>query len=154
MMTNKAYLSQLTALERRITYHRERLGRLRRELDAIPSPWGEHYSGPVNPDAPYVRLIERIEILAQELAEEERLYDRLRLQIEETVSRLPDQRMSLVLLYRFVENKTFLQIGDLLYMNKGTAKRWEDRALACLELPEDPVCIFSGNSATAATGAC
>ena len=152
-MTKKAYLCQLSALSRRITYHTERLRRLRRELDAVSSPWGDGSAGPVNPDAPYVRLVERVDALERELKEEAGLYDRLREQIEETVGRLPDQRMRLVLLYRYLEDKSFGQIGDLLYMNKGTAKRWEDRALECLELPEDPICVFSGQFATIATDA-
>ena len=140
-MTKKAWLSQLGGLARRITYHTERLFRMRREADAVTSRWGE--ASPVHGgEAPYVRMLERIDLLQGELEEEQALYDRLRAQIEETVARLPREQMRLVLLYHYLEGKTFRQIGDLLFMDKGTAQRWSVRALEELELPEEPVTVF------------
>ena len=41
------------------------------------------------------------------------------------------------------KGKSFLQVGDLLYMDKGTAHRWASRALDALVLPENPIDIFS-----------
>ena len=65
--------------------------------------------------------------------------------MEETIAGLPDEKMRLVLLYRYLEGKTFFEIGNLLYMDKATACRWAVRALEALVLPEDPVSIFSEN---------
>ena len=141
-MTKKAWLSQPGELSRRITYHTERLQRLRREADAVASRWGEG-SSVRGGEAPYVRMLERIEAQEEQLEREYNLYDRLRAQIEEAVSRLPLEKMRLVLLYHYLEGKSFLQVGELLYMDKGTAHRWASRALDALELPEDPIDIFS-----------
>ncbi len=143
-MTKKDWLSQLSELSRRITYHTERLYRLRQEADAVSSRWGEASSARSG-EAPYVRMLERIGALEEELAAENDLYDRLKAQIEEAIRRLPREKMRLVLLYHYIEGKTFLQIGDLLLMDKGTANRWATRAMEHLALPEDPLTIFSEN---------
>ena len=140
-MTKKAWLSQPGELSRRITFHTERLQRLRREADAVSSRWGECASARTG-EAPYVRMLERIETLQEELEREYDLYDRMKAQIEEAVARLPQEKMRLVLLYHYLEGKSFLRIGDLLYMDKGTAHRWAVRALDALVLPEHPVTLF------------
>ena len=44
-MTKKAYLSQPLTLDHRISYHAERLARMKREADAVYS-CGESISGP------------------------------------------------------------------------------------------------------------
>ena len=142
MITKKAWLSQLNELSRRMTYHAERLHRMRLEADAVASRWGES-SSTRSAEAPYVRMLERIETLQEELERENDLYDRLRAQIEEAVERLPQEKMRLVLLYHYLEGKSFLQVGDLLYMDKGTAHRWAVRALEELALPDDPILLFS-----------
>ena len=139
-MTNEMYLSQIGILAGRIRYHEERLRRLRLEADAVSSHWGEH-GGVRSVDAPYVRIMERIESCEEELERDYELLARLQAQTEETIARLPEEKMRLMLLYRYLEGKSYLQIGDLLYMDKGTAKRWQARALKCLTLPENAILI-------------
>ena len=85
--------------------------------------------------------MERIESCEEELERDYELLARLQAQTEETIARLPEEKMRLVLLYRYLEGKSYLQIGDLLYMDKGTAKRWQARALKCLTLPENAILI-------------
>lgn len=137
-MTKIAYLSQVGQLTRRITYHTERLLRLRREADAVSSirlgMGGGHDS---SADAPFARMLERIEEAGEELEKENDLLDRLRAQAEASILSLKEEKLRLVLLYRYLEEKTFLQIGDLLYMDKSSAIRNHRKALESLELPED-----------------
>jgi DNA-directed RNA polymerase specialized sigma24 family protein len=90
-------------------------------------------------------MLERIETLQEKLKWENELYDRLRAQVEEAIEGLPQEKMRLVLLYHYLEGKSFLQVGDLLYMDKGTANRWAVRALEFLILPEDPITIDGEN---------
>ena len=142
MITKKEWLLQPGRLSRRMDYHAERLRCLRREADAVASRWGESIRAQCS-DAPYVRMLERIETLQEELNRESELYDLLRSQIEEAIDGLPEEKMKLVLLYHYLEGKSFLQVGDLLYMDKGTASRWTVRALELLTLPEDPIDINS-----------
>ena len=141
-MTNEAYLSQIGELSRRIDYHRERLHRMCLEADAVSSRWGEH-GGTHTGDAPYVRMLERIEEYREQLEGENDLLLRLQAQAEEAIARLPEEKMRLVLLYKYMEGKSYLQIGDLMYMAKATAKQWQVRALKCLTLPDDPIVICS-----------
>ncbi len=141
-MTKKEWLSQPARLSHRMAYHAERLRGLRREADAVASRWGESIRAQCA-DAPYVRMLERIETLQERLDRESELYDLLRTQIEEAINRLPEEKMKLVLLYHYLEGKSFLQVGDLLYVDKCTASRWAVRALEFLMLPEDPIDIDS-----------
>ena len=141
-MTKKEWISQPGELSRRIVFHAESLARLCREADAVFSRWGEG-SSVRSTDAPYVRMLERIETLREQLEEETRLYDLLRIQVEEAVAALPQEKMRLVLLYHYLEGKSFPQIGNLLYMDKATACRWAVRALEALVLPENPVWFYS-----------
>ena len=84
-----------------------------------------------------------LEELEAKISEECDLYERLRLQVEEVIRRLPEEKMRLALQYHYLEGMPFSQVGDRLYMDRGTAFRWAARGLQCLELPEDPVCISS-----------
>lgn len=139
-MTKEYYLSQLGILSGRITFHSEQLYRLRREKDAVSSRWGES-SGAVAFDAPYARLLEKIEALEETLDSELETRSRLQRQMEETIAGLPDEKMRLVLLYRYLEGKTFFEIGNLLYMDKSSAVRIHTKAMGLLVLPEDPLNI-------------
>lgn len=74
-MTNEAYLNQVGILSRRIVYHTERLNRMRREADAVRSiRYGRIGGTAGNNDAPYVRMLERIEEYEEELEGENKLY--------------------------------------------------------------------------------
>ena len=140
-MTKKDWLSQPAALSRRITYLTVQLHNLLLELDAVSSPWGE--GSFVHADeAPYVRKLERIETVREIIRTATDLYDRLRAQIEEAVLGLPNENMRLVLLYHYLEGKSFSQIGDILFLNKGSAARCAARAVEELELPPEPIDVF------------
>ena len=141
-MTKEEYLSQVGVLSRRITYHTERLLRLRREADAVSSRWGASVSAH-SADAPFIRMLENIETAREELEAETELMSRLQEQVGETIRGLPDDRMRMVLLYRFLEGRTYQEIGGFLYVDKATAKRWQQRALQSLRLPEHPVSIYA-----------
>ena len=59
------------------------------------------------------------------------------------IARLPEEKMRLALLYHYLEGMSFTQIGERLFMDRGTAFRWASRGLQCLELPEEPVTIYT-----------
>ena len=141
-MTKKEWLSQPAALSRRITYLTVQLHNLLLEMDAVSSPWGE-ISFVHADEAPYVRKLEKIETVKERIRLAEDLYDRLRAQIEDAVLLLPNENMRLVLLYHYLEGRSFSQIGDILYLNKGSAARCAARAVEALALPPDPIDVFS-----------
>ena len=141
-MTKEEYLSQIQVLPRRIDYHNARLLRLQRQADAVTSRWGEH-STSASGDAPYVRMLENIEAAREELEEETGLLLSLQRQVEDTVNALPDERLRLVLLYHYLEKKTFAEIGEMLYVSFSSVRRYIIRALELLVLPEHPISIVS-----------
>lgn len=144
-MTNTEYLSQIGILSRRIQYHAERILRLRRDAESISSRWGE-CSFAHTAEAPYVRLLEKIETLQEEVDTEIALLARLQEQAEEAINALPEENLRLVLLYRYLEGKNFVQTAELLYVNRNTAMRWEKKALSLLSLPDDAIDIASSAS--------
>ena len=141
-MTTHEYLSQYRVLSNRITYHTERLRRLRLEADAVSSRWGESISAHTA-EAPYIRILENIESARAELSAENDLLDRLQEQIEQTVELLPGENLRLVLLYRYLAGKSYAEIGNLLFSSKASVSRWLAQALDELPLPEDCISICS-----------
>ena len=88
-------------------------------------------------------MLEKIETVRERIRTATDLYDRLRAQIEETILRLPNENMRLVLLYHYLEGRSFSQIGDILFLNKGSAARCAARGIEELVLPEEPIDVFS-----------
>ena len=139
-MTVDAFLSQHRILVRRIENKAARLRQLEQQKDAVMSLWGEH-RGTNTHDAMYVRVLERIEALQMELEEDRETLLLLTEQIMDLFFILPDERMKNVLELRYMDGKSYQEIGDSLHIDRGTAKRWQDRALELLEVPENPVRI-------------
>lgn len=139
-MTKEEYLSQVRVLSRRIEYHNERLLRLRREADAVSSRWGEGTSCH-SQEAPFQKALERVEEAREQLEAENALLAALQGQVEEAVDALPDPDLRLVLLYHYLEGMSYARIGELLFLDKGTVFRRKERAMAQLELPEEPIVL-------------
>ena len=47
----------------------------------------------------------------------------------------------LVLTYRYIKNDTWGQIGEELYADERTIRRWHNRALAHVVVPDTPTSI-------------
>ncbi len=150
-MNAERYLEQVELLTRKIAWHREHLIVLYHEVDGVSSRWGAFSGGSGSGEAPYVRMLENIEKKKEELAREEDLLNRLRKQAEEMIDMLPEEGMKQVLLYRYLEGKNYVQIADLLFVNRATVTRWKEKAMEMLEIPEEAIDIFSEKSAECST---
>ena len=140
-MTNEDYLNQVGILSRRIVYHTERLNRMRREADAVRSiRYGRIGGTAGNNDAPYIRILERIEEYEEELEGENKLYLDLQAQVEQVLSTLPEEQR-LVLMYRYLEGMSYRYIGEILYVDSRTVRRWHASALNQLTLPDEAIRI-------------
>ena len=142
-MNAEKYLEQVGILTKKVAYHREHLMMLLHERDGVSSRWGEFSGGSGSGDAPYVRMLENIERKTEELAKEEELLSRLRMQAEEMIDTLPEEDLKQVLLYRYLEGKNYMQIADLLFVSRITVTRWKGKAMEMLVVPEDAIDIFS-----------
>ena len=65
----------------------------------------------------------------------------LRNQIDEVVRTVDNDDYQMLLLYRYIENRTWEDIGSQLGAGKTTVKRWHQEALGMVRMPENPIVI-------------
>ncbi len=140
-MEKERYFSQYRILADRIAFHTEQLCHKRREIDAISSRWGEKTASYSN-DAPYVKLIEKIEESEEKLKDENDLLSRLQEEMENLIANLDSEKMRFVVMYRYLEGLSFPEISKLLFVSLTTARRMRDQAFDLIALPENPINIF------------
>lgn len=141
-MTARAYLSQAYRLGNRIKLIKYRIMELRELASSVSSPgFEEHHNATRNTDAPYVRTLEKIMLLEDEL--DERLVQLLDLQkqIEDVIAEVEDIDLQMVLTYRYLKSLSWSKIGMELSIDESTARRWHDKALARVSVPEDAIKI-------------
>lgn len=139
-MTARAYLSQAYRLENRIKLIKERIEDLRELSTSVSSPgFEEHYNATKNTDAPFIRVLEKIMEYEEEY--QEQLYQLLRLQkqIDETIATVDEVDLRMVLTYRYIKSLSWYKIGAELCIDESTARRWHDKALTKVTLPEDAI---------------
>ena len=142
-MTKEEYLSQVGELTREIIYHTAKLSRMRRDMDVISTVRYDLFgkNGSVKRNAPFEYTIERIEEEERQLAEKQEMLAKLQGQVGDAINAISNEKLRLVLLYKYLEGKSYMQIGDLLFVDKATAKRWQSRAMEELDIPEKPIRI-------------
>ena len=146
-MTVDTYLSQYKTLQKRIERRSARMAIMKMRMDSIVAAWGEHISAHTH-EAPYVRLVEKMETLQEEQLEDKSLMSSLEDQILDLIYSLPDDTMVQVLRCRSLEGLNYQQIADLIDVDRSTAKRWQTRALALLNVPENALVIENCEYAT------
>lgn len=135
-MTTKQYLNQAYRLEQRIRLHKERLEELRYLLGSVGSPgFGEHYNPNRNTEAPFMNSLYKIMELEEKVSEELELLLQLQVEIQGVIDELSDMDEGLVLTYRYLKNMSWSQIGDQLYVDERTVRRWHNRALSHVKIP-------------------
>ena len=123
-MTSKEYLNQAYRLEQRIRLHKERLDELRDLAGSPGSPGFEEHYNPNRPtEAPFVKTLHKI------------------MELQETIDALCDMDERLVLTYRYLKNMSWSQIGDRLYVDERTVRRWHNRALSHIKVPSEPTVL-------------
>lgn len=141
-MTPKAYLNQAYRLEQRIKLDQDEINTLRALATDVGSPGFEEHYNPNHPtDAPFVKTLDKIMEYEAKVNEELELLLHLKAEIQEVISAVPSVDERLVLTYRYIKNYTWTRIGDELYADERTIRRWHDRALAHVVVPENPTVI-------------
>ena len=142
-MNVKDYLRQGSLLDQRINYNIRRLKEMRSGLDGIYSPriQADRVKSSPDGDPAYVKILMRISEMEEHIEQETNtLYD-LRNQIDETIKTVNNENYQMLLLYRYIENRTWEDIGSELGIGKTTAKRWHQEALEMIRMPENPIII-------------
>lgn len=135
-MTVKEYLSQAYSLERSIKILQEEIEALRELSTTVSSPgFEEHYNASKSVDPPFVKLILRIEEQEEEYMKKLERLIVLKKEIMETIETLNNKDEQIVLIYRYIKNYTWSQIGDALHADERTIRRWHDKALNHISCP-------------------
>ena len=141
-MTPKAYLNQAYRLEQRIELDTEELENLRTMAASVSSPSFEEHNNPNRPvDAPFVKTLERIWEKEQKVNKELDLLLQLKDEIQDVIAKVDNIDERLTLTYRYLKNLTWMQIGDEMSADERTVRRWHDRALSHVQVPENPTII-------------
>lgn len=141
-MTPKTYLNQAYRLEQRIRLDTEELENLRTLAATVSSPGFEEHYNPNHPtDAPFVKTLNRIWEMEQKVKDELDLLLRLKKEIQSVIAKVDNTDERLILTYRYLKNYTWTRIGDELYADERTIRRWHDRALSHVVVPENPVVL-------------
>lgn len=141
-MTAKEYLNQGYRLEHRIKLHKTELEELRELSVSVSSPgFEEHYSATKNTDAPFEKVLFKImEMEHEQAAMLEKLLT-FKQELVSVINAVEDKDEQLVLHYRYICNRTWADIGDLLGWDERTIRRLHNRALSHVEIPKHPTIL-------------
>lgn len=144
-MNVKDYLKQGRLLDQRINYNLRRIKEMRDGLDGICSPQIKADKVQTSPDRDpaYVKIMMRISELEEHIDQEIDMLVDLRNQIDETIKTVDNENYQMLLLYRYIENRTWENIGDQLGIDRSTVKRWHQAALQSVVMPENPISMKS-----------
>lgn len=139
-MTVKEYLGQGYRLEHRIRMHKAEIEEMKALSTSISSPgFEEHYNASRNTDAPFERVLIKIMELEQMQADTlERLLC-FKQELMSVINAVSNKDERLVLYYRYVCNKTWIEIGEAMGWDERTIRRWHNKAVGHIVLPENPM---------------
>ena len=137
MMTAERYLSQAYRLDQRIQLDQAELDNLKTLAASVGSPGFEEHYNPNHPtDAPFVRTLERIWEMEQKISAELSQLIRLKQEILMVLAKVEDVDERLILTYRYLRNMSWTEIGEELGVSDRTIRRWHERALTHVIVPE------------------
>lgn len=141
-MTLKQYLGQAYRLEQRIKFDMEEIGQMQELAVSVSSPvFEEHYNATKNTVAPFVHTVEKIIEYQDRVNDELERLVKFRNEVTAVIDEVMDKDERMVLKYRYIKNYTWARIGDLMYADERTIRRWHNRALKHLILPQDPTVL-------------
>lgn len=142
-MEIKEYLSQSYRLNQRIESNLLEIERLK---DMSLSVSAICYDREVvqttrSTEAYFVKCLAKIDELRLEIDEEVKLMVELKKQIRDTIMNVENIDEKMVLVYRYIQNHTWEQIGEKLNADARTIRRWHGKAIKKVVLPEKPIKI-------------
>ena len=142
-MTAREYLSQGGLLEQRIAGNMRRAEAMRALAASVSTPAADAVrvlsfsSG----EAPFIRALEKAEALEEQAAADMDLLLDLKDQMEQTICTVPEEKLRLVLSFRYLERMTWPEIAESLHISRGTVRTRHEAALSLLILPDHPIDI-------------
>jgi RNA polymerase sigma factor (sigma-70 family) len=137
MMTAERYLSQAYRLDQRIQLDQAELDNLKTLAASVGSSGFDEHNNPNRPtDAPFVKTLERIWEMEQKISTELSQLIHLKQEILMVLSEIDDVDERLVLTYRYLRNMSWTEISEELGVSDRTIRRWHERALTHVVVPE------------------
>ncbi len=138
-MDKKEYLSRYHNLQLRIGKKKEYIAFCRERADSIPGPcYGERVG--TNPnrntEAPFEKWIIRALDAEHELKDLEAKAEKVKFEIESTIAKLEDETMQMILVYRYIDWLTWIEISNKIYWSIATVKRKHEAAIDALKIPK------------------
>lgn len=140
-MTVETYLKQGIFLDRRIKYQLQRIAELRASASDIAAPAlkADKVQTSSTGEARFVKALEKVDEIQEQVNRELNDLLALKKQIESVIHQVGNEEYELVLSYRYLQNKSWAEIADQLYVGKTTVKRWHGKAIQMIILPEHPI---------------
>ena len=141
-MNAKEYLNQAYRLEQRIRLAKLEVEELQELAYCTSSPsFEEHYNATRNTQAPFIKTFYRIKEMQDKANRELNLLLKLKSEISDVIEQLDDQDEKLVMKYRYLYNWTWSRIASEICADERTVRRWHNRALSHIVVPENPTII-------------
>ena len=141
-MTPKEYLSQSYRLEQIIKVTKLEIDTLKSMMYNVSSPSLEERTGSsYSRDASFVRTLYKLDEMTKKKDKQLELLLKLRDQIQSVISQINDKDCMLVLTYRYLHNWGWSRIANELYADERTVRRWHDKGLSKIVLPNDVITI-------------
>lgn len=135
--TAQRYLSKAHRLDQRIQLDQAELDNLRELASSVGSPgFDEHYNPNHASEAPFVETLEKIWEMERKISREMDRLISLKQEILSVLARVPDVDERLVLTYRYLRDMSWTEISEELGVSDRTIRRWHDRALSHVVVPE------------------
>lgn len=136
-MTAKEFLSQGYRLEQKIRLAKLEIENLKELSGSIGSPGFEEHHNPNRPtDAPFVKTLMKIMELEDKVDKELKRLIGIREEIKAVIGEVSDTDEQLVLMYRYIHNLTWASIADEMHADERTVRRWHNKALSHVVVPE------------------
>lgn len=141
-MTIKEFLRQGYRLEHRIRMHKKEIEELRELSTSIASPGlEERYNASRSREAPFEKVLMKITELEKAQADMLEKLLCFKQELMSVINSVSDKDERIVLHYRYVCNKTWVEIGEAMGWDERTIRRWHDKAVGHIALPENPMVI-------------
>ena len=133
-MQGNEFLNRPFILNNKINDKKIKLG-FYRELSCSPSSPGfeEHFPSNPNTKAPFVRYLEKIDDLEQEIAEDYKMLDEIKNEVDNAIDVVEDPMEQMILRYRYLEFLSMPDISVRMQYSLRWTKKLHRRALDSFE---------------------
>lgn len=137
-MDKKTYLCRYHNLLEKIQKKKEYIAFCHERAGSIPGPqYGERINNPSpSYEAPFVKWIYRGIEAEDELKELEAKAELVKQEIETVISKLGDEDLQMILIYRYIDWLSWIEISNKIYCSLASIYRKHNEAIEKLIVPE------------------